>query len=301
MKRILALLAGLISTLAASAIVVLVGVFTDFEFQSLGLFFIVPAGSIFIAVAAVSGYAFVIKMMNQKKSSIDYVVAAALGFLAAFFIYFLFYKVSYIENEKIIYSLSSAGKIPIETLQLEDGSPLTFLHYMRVSISSRTITFFYHSGSQGLKIPPNPIVGWIDFIIELCGYLVGSLSGLPLIVNTKFCENCRIYYKKKKWLEADIENLETVKQLDEALKNRSNLQEVLTQITKSSGPINMVFEGESCEKCGDGIFRINFNKKKSNGERTDLDDFKQELKMKNNIPDQTDFSLEKVLKEVRAA
>ena len=300
MKRLLALLAGFITTVIIAAITVLIETKTDFAFESFFFFFIIPVGSIIIGVIAASAYAITIKKLNQKKTKIDYIIALGLGIVSAFLIYFAIYHMTYITDEgSVMYSFTPiTNTYPLAGAEFEDGSVLTFPRYMFEDINHRQISFSYHGKSVGTT-PPNAIVGWIHFIIELLGYIIGGMVAIDIFVSTKFCENCAIYYRKnKEEVEVELNQNESINKINEALLHHQNIKEVLADIPKSKGKLTMKLWIESCEKCGDGVLHITFHMLKKDGEQKELSNTSQKIDLKHYLAS-TPFSLKEHLEKIQ--
>lgn len=298
MKRLFSLLFGLFSAAVASTIIIIIGIFTNFDFQSFGIFFIIPIGSIITGLVGAAGYPLGLKFLNQKVKFFDYIVVALLGLVTAFILYFAFYQLIAInDQDEVIYSFSEG--IHISDLTDESGKKYNFVSYMVESINERQISFSYNGKSLGKTIS-NPVVGWIDFIIELLGYIFGAIAILPTIISTKYCDNCKIYYKKKKWLEISLDKgAEIIEDLDKCIEKKGNIYDLIKTLQPSSGKVNIIFEGENCLKCHDGIFRTKFSILKKDNEREELDDLTQEIKLKDNMVIEGKFEGKKIIIDLK--
>jgi hypothetical protein len=285
-KRSIALLASVIVACILPIIIIYLAKSTDFEFQTFGVMFIIPIGSILIGFAVGATYSLALKVQNLKIKKYDYIVLAFLALFTASNLYYSLYSHTYItDKDKIVYSYSADDGQSISQYNLKDSDePINFQNYMLLNIENRKISFFYKNlpATPLFTTPEDRTVGWINFIIEFLGYFVGALFSIRAIITVPFCEKCNVYYKSHVHLTRSTDDADDViVDLEKEIKSGKNLTVFFKSKKSTRGKINMEFESVSCPGCSNGLFIAKVTVKNKDGKYKTINNLTQYLVTKN--------------------
>ena len=279
MKRIIALLAGLITTGVVTALAVWIAITTDFSLQSFLIIFIVPIGSILLGAIGGVGYALTLKLLNQKAQKFDYIINILFGLAVGFFIYFALFSITYITSQgDVFYSIRPLpSATPIAYLPLDDGTVFDFPRYMFEDITHRQISFSSRGGKT-IDIPENATVGWIHFILETLGYIFGGLCIMLVFINTKYCDRCKKYFAHgDREIKISFDKTEDIEKISSVLHNRSSLQDLFKILINSEGKRMLGLSIDSCKQCGDGVLKLSIHEMNSEGKPDQIYKFDKEV------------------------
>jgi len=300
MKRLLCLIGWTISFLLTAGLVVFIYSRAGWQLTSFGIFFIVPLGSMIVGGGMAAGYGFIARKLNKKFTGLDWILILSLTLLAVYLMYFAFYSMTSVDNSgKIIYSFTEGNHISEYAFEGSDR-PINFLNFMKNDIGSRQMTFYTrYTGSKALTLPRSTVAGWIDFIIELLGYLIGAAAGAGVFISD-FCDKCGLYQRYEEYAEIDVKEADRlVARIEEARKKGLKIDEVFKGITSKPGNINIKFDKFSCPKCGDGMFITRFNAKDNKGDIKDLNDLEIKLKMREGVIGGGEYRAVEIVEELK--
>src|SRR5579864_2759457 len=105
-KRIIALLiASVVSCFLVPQLILWLVRETNFHFQTFGILFIFPVGSICVGFFVGAVYSIVLKLMNVKIIKVDYLLLFFLSLMTVTSLYYTIYANTYVgENGEIFYS-----------------------------------------------------------------------------------------------------------------------------------------------------------------------------------------------------
>jgi len=300
MKRVFCLIGWAITFIITAGLVVFIYSRAGWQLTSFGLFFIVPVGSIIVGAGISTGYGFIAGKLNKKLTGIDWILVLFLTLLAVYLMYFTFYSMTSVDNNgKIIYSFTEGNHISGYTIEGSE-QPMNFINFMKNDIGSRQITFYTrYTGSKALTLPRSTTVGWIDFIIELIGYLLGA-TVITFVFTGDYCDKCGVYHQCGDSTEIDVKEADRlVARIEESRKRGIKIDEVFKGITSKPGTVNIRFEKIGCPKCGDGIFITKFNAKDNKGDRKELNDLEIKLKMRGGVITGGEYRAVEIIKSIK--
>lgn len=182
---------------SALSIIITVAIvyFTSFDPVHFSLFFILPAGSLFIGALAGSGYFYGLKYSEKKINAIRIFIGIALSLLCLFSLEYTKYKMTCLDYNAgtIYYSFSSKDRLNhISNYSIDGYGDLTFLNFKKFDIENSSISFEskYHQDLGGVSDPKKL---WFFAIIDFAGLSLGFLYFGILLRRIPYCSNCKRY------------------------------------------------------------------------------------------------------------
>jgi hypothetical protein len=175
---------GLVTSLATVGLNYFLAQWLDFDFLSLSIGLIVPAGALSGGMAAASGY-YVTARMTQTMPS-----------------------------RKVLWNMLAVGAstwalgqwIPYVTLKLDDGRALAdlvpFWEYFKYSVQSTQLSFGTRGASHLATAGELGSLGYVREVLQLLGFTVGGLAVYGFLSNVEACQDCRRYAKTDTLLQA---------------------------------------------------------------------------------------------------
>jgi hypothetical protein len=201
------LIAGIVTTVLTLIGLYFIGANSDFNIMGWYLWFIVPAGAIFVGLLAASGYSVVSWLTGVKIKS--WLLGAVLGIqllaycVAQYIEYADFVRViTPIQKELMAMPkeerVAGVNTLPLQSAGLKakliSGETPTFGDYF--DESARSMTFKGRSSSSSPSQPVG-VLGYGALLLQLVGFVGGSLIAPLGLAAHPFCERCQRYQRGK--------------------------------------------------------------------------------------------------------
>jgi len=190
LSTIIGLILGVLSTAITIFIVIATVAFTGYYIHSFSLFFLIPFGALAAGALCSSGLFWGIRLTRRKAVTLHSFLALCLGALGLIGIYYGLYATAYVSSDMRINHLFEGEHIS-NFVYKDTEEQVTFKSYFIDGIRSRSTTFIIGIG-QSRKMIPIPlgsvglpsVLNWIDFIIEVLGFILGSFFVRIFIADT---------------------------------------------------------------------------------------------------------------------
>ncbi|KWX72626.1 hypothetical protein AMQ84_25525 [Paenibacillus riograndensis] len=203
---------GVVTTVISVIVQLLILSTLGFNFFSFSMFFIIPAGGIFLGAIATFGYFYKIVRQGLKPNKNNY-------FISVIFILLSFCGFMYGEYQMAYVSASNEINYKFEGEHISNfvfrGSdePITLLNYYDYKFNNSSLSIFSRGHvSNAIDIEPNKWVNVSKFLIQCVGLLIGGLGAGMLMTNGKtHCSSCnKAYLQEHKLLDVNSEMIEPV-------------------------------------------------------------------------------------------
>lgn len=178
MSRLIAIMLGAVSCIAAAFINFYIQDFTTINVFSYTLFFVIPVGAILVGMVSNSGYYFSASITHRILDKYDFLAMACLAGAGMFLIYGLEYYY-YVEKEGM-------------------GNIISFFQYLAYvtenssySVKFSKISLFTDIGSLG-------ILGYCFLFVHFVGFIIGGAITFLLLFGADTCSKCSKYFRNKK-------------------------------------------------------------------------------------------------------
>lgn len=192
-----------------------------------------------------------------------------------------FFSINYISYTNTYVNVGSDDEIKIlyqfsqPTDYVSLSQLMSFGDYMSMINSSST-----HQFKSGGEFEVGGTATTILFYIQILGVLVGSLGMALILASSKYCDQCKKYYKNKILKSFDLEKLDTyVENINNTIKNGLSLKKSIEEMQDRDRKLSKYgqIEVSYCPDCHHGYLLINFFAVNSSGESEEIEELRQVL------------------------
>ncbi|MEC1525440.1 hypothetical protein P9D43_25920 [Neobacillus niacini] len=249
---------GFLSTLASTALALLLLWLLDFQLYSMSVLVFIPAGAVAFGFLSSIGL-----FLGIRKTSIvtakHYFIGALFGLLGFFFIYYGEYQMAYVsDNNQLNYDFNGEH---ISNYALDDSNvPVNFFSYLSFTLEGSILSLRGSSTTLDLDGDATKF----RFLLQIIGFIIGSICTAPILTSEKNkCTACKKSYLKEFELfhtDSDryIETIDKIEDLilandtkgfiDYIIQERLVMEEIFTENVK----VSMVLS--ECPNCKDTKF-----------------------------------------------
>ena len=170
MKKLFAVIGGLIWAIIIGLIIYLFGSSTDFYIQSVSVFYILPIFAIVIGGVASAGLYFCYKLLKIQPN-----------------------------NSVLIWTLGNSLVVAVTIYQLfaYRAAAESLIAFLNDYLTNQQTTIFYRTAVNSVTFDSGYVLNSISLGIEFIGYFIGGFIAYILISSRKYCATCEEYFKVK--------------------------------------------------------------------------------------------------------
>lgn len=155
----------------------------DFNFLSMNLWFVIPAGALLGGFGAASGYYFTAIYLQRMPTRKLLLNMMAIGLSTWVLVKWL----------------------PYATMTLNDGrhvaDVVSFIDYIKFEVEHTTLTFGTRSNVKAFTTGELGSLGYVREVLEIIGFVAGGFCMYGVLVGTEACKKCQRYTKNTKVLD----------------------------------------------------------------------------------------------------
>jgi len=284
MLILLGIVLGMMTTCLTIILAVGMVAYTGLYLHSFSVFFIIPLGALVSGGLCGSGVYGILFLAGRKPTFVHHLVAVFLGACGFVGIYYGLYATAYVTPDMKINHMFQGEHIS-NFVYSDTGEPVTFASFIMDEVRSRTTTVLFRVGGGAPSIVPRVGLGstinWIDFGIEVIGFLLGSTIGGGILSERKHCARCQRYMREWTLFSVILDNLPaTVSALDNVLTSGVQYREFIKRVPSLVPPItepHARFDMVYCPRCYEGFLLIRFMRKKSDGSFEEVENYRKTI------------------------
>ena len=238
MSRIIAIIFGAVSCVAAAFLNFYIQELTTINIFSLSMFFVIPVGAGLVGFAANSGYYLSALMTDRMLDKYDFLIMVGIAAIGMFLIYGIEYYF-YVERVGL-------------------STDITFWQYITFVVKNSILKVKLTKFSTFNNVGSMGNFGYLFLLIHLVGFVIGGVTAFFLLLSMDICPNCSKYLrnKKKKILffstKEGFENY--YNQVNELKPTSHNFKSTVfinnnIKFDKTQGSIKCVWRLKKCNVC----------------------------------------------------